>query len=47
MDFFDGIVAGHMTISDNVYHKIYPSSEDVPKFHGLPKIHKKMNPSDL
>ena len=32
------------TISDNVYHKIYPTSEDVPKFYGLPKMHKKDSP---
>ena len=32
------------TISDNVYHKIYLTSEDVLKFDGLPKIHKKDSP---
>ena len=32
------------TILDSVYHKIYPTSEDVPKFYGLPKITKKDSP---
>ena len=32
------------TISDSVDHKIYPTSEYVPKFYGLPKIHKKDSP---
>ena len=32
------------TISDQLYHKIYPTSEEVPKFYGLPKIHKKDAP---
>ena len=32
------------TISDSVYHNIYSNSEDVPKFYGLPKIHKKDSP---
>ena len=32
------------TISYSVYHKIYPTSEDVSKFYGLPKIHKKDSP---
>ena len=29
------------TISESVYHKIYPTLEDVPKFYGLPKTPKK------
>ena len=33
-----------VTILDNAYHKIYPTSEDVPKFYGLPKIHIKDSP---
>ena len=32
------------TISDNVYHKIYPTLENVPKFYDFPKIHKKDSP---
>ena len=32
------------TISDNVYQKIYPTSEDVPKFYGLLKSHRKDSP---
>ena len=32
------------TISNSVYHKIYATSEDIPKFYGLPKIHKKDSP---
>ena len=31
-------------ISANVCHKIYPTSEDVPEFNGMPKIHKKDSP---
>ena len=29
---------------DSIYHKIYPTSENVPKCYGLPKIHKKDSP---
>ena len=32
------------TISQRLYDKIYPTSEEVPKFYGLPKIHKKGAP---
>ena len=31
---------GSTCISDTLYHRIYPTSEEVPKFYGLPKIHK-------
>ena len=31
-------------ISKFLYDKIYPTSEDVPKFYGLPKIHKQNAP---
>jgi predicted GIY-YIG superfamily endonuclease len=28
------------SITDNLYHRIYPTSDIAPKFYGLPKIHK-------
>ena len=28
------------TISDALYYRIYPTSETVPKFYGLPNVHK-------
>ena len=28
------------TITDTIYHKIYPTSDTIAKFYGLPKIHK-------
>ncbi|XP_052259249.1 uncharacterized protein LOC127863670 [Dreissena polymorpha] len=31
-------------ISDKLYHQLYPTSENVPKLYGLPKIHKKDAP---
>jgi hypothetical protein len=31
-------------IPKDLYHRIYPTSEEVPKFYGLPKIHKKDTP---
>ena len=31
-------------ISPQLYRKIYPTSEQIPKFYGLPKIHKKDTP---
>ena len=35
------------TISDALYHSIYPTSEAVPKFYGLPKVHKNNVPLRL
>ena len=31
-------------ISETVYKKLYPTGAGVPKFYGLPKIHKKETP---
>ena len=31
-------------ISEFLYYRLYPTSENVPKFYGLPKIHKKNTP---
>ena len=31
-------------VSDTLYHKLYPTAENVPKLYGLPKIHKKDAP---
>jgi hypothetical protein len=31
---------GKGKISDTLYNRIYPTSEIIPKFYGLPKIHK-------
>ena len=28
------------SISDNLYHRLYPTSDLPPRFYGLPKIHK-------
>ena len=33
-------------VSDTLYHKLYPTAENLPKPYGLPKIHKKMPPLD-
>ena len=32
------------SITDGLYHRLYPTSENVPKFYGLPKIHKTGTP---
>ena len=31
-------------IDKSLYYRIYPTSEEVPKLYGLPKIHKKNFP---
>ena len=31
-------------ISDSLYSQLYPTAENIPKFYGLPKIHKKDAP---
>ena len=31
-------------ISSYIYRRIYPTSEKIPKFYGLPKVHKKETP---
>ena len=31
-------------ISKTLYDKMYPTTEEVPKFYGTPKIHKKQYP---
>ena len=34
----------HDKISDKLYWKLYPQSEEPPKLYGTPKIHKAGNP---